>query len=66
MTEDEIELENKIIKTLVNNEKDVYNMINRNSQENIRFNFIASKKITDPMSTAIGDFKMMKIKLLKL
>tara|TARA_R110002050_G_scaffold95549_4_gene198924 strand:+ start:58211 stop:61276 length:3066 start_codon:yes stop_codon:yes gene_type:complete len=58
MTEDEIELENKIIKTLVNNEKDVYNMINRNSQENIRFNFIASKKITDPMSTAIGDFKI--------
>ena len=58
MTEDEIELENKIIKTLINDEKEVYKIINHNNQENLRFNLIASKKIIDPMSTAIGNFKI--------
>ena len=58
MTEDEIELENKIIKTLVNDEKEVYNKISLSSEEHLRFNFIASMKITDPNSTTIGNFKI--------
>ena len=58
MTEDEIEIENTIIKTLITNEKEVYKIINISSLENLSFNFKASIKITDPMSTAIGNFKI--------
>ena len=58
MAEDEIELENKIIKTLINDEKEVYKIINHSNQEKIRFNFKASIKITDPLSTTIGNFNL--------
>ena len=55
MTEDHIELENKIIKTLVEDEKEIYNLINK-FEKGSRINIQASNKVVEPSCTDVGNF----------
>jgi hypothetical protein len=59
MSEDQIELENKIIKTLVVNEKGIYKLISSLDKE-CRIHIQASSKITDPVSIKISHFSIVE------
>ena len=50
MSEEQIELENKIIKTLVEEEKEIYKLIGKQDKA-YRINIQASNKVIDPAST---------------
>lgn len=58
MSEDQIELENKIIKTLVEDEKGIYKIIGEVDKE-YRINIQASSKVIDPTNTEVGNFSIV-------
>tara|TARA_R110002073_G_scaffold293194_2_gene458766 strand:+ start:43176 stop:46340 length:3165 start_codon:yes stop_codon:yes gene_type:complete len=55
ISESHIQLENKIIKTLVVDEKEIYNLIN-NFEKGTRINIQASNKVVEPSFTDVGNF----------
>lgn len=59
MSEHQIELENKIIKTLVEDEKGIYKLIDKLDKE-YRINIQASNKVIDPASTKVGNFSIIE------
>ena len=59
MSEEQIELENKIIKTLVEEEKEIYKLIGKQDKA-YRINIQASNKVIDPASTEVGDFSIVE------
>tara|TARA_R110002167_G_scaffold94282_2_gene251921 strand:+ start:47070 stop:49490 length:2421 start_codon:yes stop_codon:yes gene_type:complete len=60
MTEDQVELENKIIKTLVDDEKNIYGLFSKLDKE-YRINIQASTKVIDPTSIEVGNFSIAGI-----
>jgi hypothetical protein len=57
MSEDQIELENKIIKTLVEDEKNIYDIISKLDKE-FRIKIQACNKVIEPTNTEVGDFSI--------
>ncbi|MFY9242013.1 MAG: hypothetical protein WAO74_03190 [Polaribacter sp.] len=55
MTESQYELENKIIKTLIEDEKKIYDLINK-FENGSRISIQASDKVVEPLCTDVGNF----------
>ena len=59
MSEDQVELENKIIKTLVEDEKNIYSLMGT-LENDTRIYIQASNKVVEPSCTDVGNFSIVK------
>ncbi|MCG1035766.1 DEAD/DEAH box helicase family protein [Polaribacter sargassicola] len=60
ISEDQLELENKIIKTLIEDEKNIYAIISKLDKE-YKINIQASNKVIEPTNTEVGNFSIVKV-----